>query len=139
MKPANDKGPTPSILMDGIDVESTAHFLCLTKDAVRNICLEHEQEILRRMTSSAEDAIREFAYAEDLISLGDPEIPNALEHFMDSNNARCRYSDCIEGNLIIDDEEEDTVRVTCSTCREYLGLPPVEEVDRTTILHTDFS
>jgi len=42
---------------------------------------------------------------------------------------RCRYDDCIEQHPVIPDEEEETARVTCPKCREYLGLPSVEEAD----------
>lgn len=79
MKAANESGPSPSVLTDGIDVEATALRLGITQDKLRRICLEHEQEILRRIESSAEDAIREFAYSEGYISLGDPEIPEPVE------------------------------------------------------------
>jgi len=35
---------------------------------------------------------------------------------------RCRYSDCVEQHPVASDEEQ----VTCATCREWLGLPPLE-------------
>lgn len=34
---------------------------------------------------------------------------------------RCQYSDCAEKHPVADEEES----VTCPTCREYLGLPPL--------------
>lgn len=60
-------------------MEETARALGLTEDKVRQICLEHERDILRRMKTSAEDAIREFAYDEGLIPLGEPEIPEPVK------------------------------------------------------------
>ncbi len=35
---------------------------------------------------------------------------------------RCRYADCPEGHPLVDEEQ-----VTCSTCRQTLGLPPLTE------------
>jgi hypothetical protein len=64
--------------MDGVDVESTAALLGLTEDKLRQLCLEHEREILERMTTSAEDAIREFAYIDGALSLDEPEIPEPV-------------------------------------------------------------
>lgn len=47
---------------------------------------------------------------------------------------RCRYADCPEQHPVAFDNEDDpndprNERVTCPTCRKYMGLPPVEEVD----------
>ena len=41
----------------------------------------------------------------------------------DKPKLRCRYSDCIEGHPVADDEEQ----VTCETCRKTLGLPALTE------------
>ena len=78
MKPANDKGPTNDILTDGVDVESVAQRVGITEDQVRNICYKYAEEILQRMSSSAEEAIRELAYDEGLLSLEEPEIPEEV-------------------------------------------------------------
>ena len=36
---------------------------------------------------------------------------------------KCLYEDCIEMNPIALADEQ----ITCKTCREYLGLPPLDE------------
>ena len=38
---------------------------------------------------------------------------------------KCRYEDCKEHNPVAEEDEQ----VTCATCREYLGLPPLNEED----------
>lgn len=40
---------------------------------------------------------------------------------MHPSDRRCRYTDCVEQNPLAGDE-----RVTCATCRVYLGLAPLD-------------
>lgn len=96
MDAANDSGPTPSALTNGIDVEATARALGLTEDKVRKLCLEHEQEILHVMRTSAEDAIREFAYADGSLSLGEPEIPDPVREYVIRFKQHCSISEISE-------------------------------------------
>ena len=37
-------------------------------------------------------------------------------------DVKCRYEDCREQHPVAGEDEQ----VTCSTCREYLGLPPLD-------------
>ena len=42
---------------------------------------------------------------------------------------RCRYDDCVELHPVVPEEDDgiNAQRVTCPTCREDLGLPPISE------------
>lgn len=52
----------------------------------------------------------------------------AGRHFvMVEDPLRCRYPDCVEQHPVIPDEDEDTVQVTCESCRGYMGLPPMKD------------
>lgn len=42
------------------------------------------------------------------------------------DDLRCRYEDCRDRHPVAREDE----RVTCPRCRQYLGLPSVEQVDR---------
>ena len=45
-----------------------------------------------------------------------------------ADNLRCRYSDCCEQHPVATEDET----VSCPTCREWLGLPEVEQALATT-------
>ncbi len=78
MKPANNSGPTDRVLDEGLEVEAVAQRLGLTEETVRRICRDHENEILRIMRDSAGDLIFALAHHEGLVTLGEPEIPEAV-------------------------------------------------------------
>ena len=111
MNAANNSGPTPSVLTDGVDVEVTARALGLTEDKVRKLCLEHEQEILHEMRTSAEDIIRELAYADGSLSLGEPEIPDPVREYAIRFRNQCSNSTTSE----YDDVADRTLRLANSS------------------------
>ena len=78
MKPANDSGPTDRVLDEGLEVEAVAQRLGLTEEAVRQVCRDHGEEILLAMRDSAGDLIFALAHHEGLVTLGEPEIPEAV-------------------------------------------------------------
>lgn len=78
MKPANNSGPTDRVLDEGLEVEAVAQRLGITEEAVRRVCRDHAQEITFAMRDSADDLIFALAHHEGLVTLGEPEIPEAV-------------------------------------------------------------
>jgi hypothetical protein len=59
----------------------------------------------------------DYSEAVEAVRAGCVEVEAEID-----DDERCRYSDCPEDHPVIPDDEDDE-RVTCSTCRESLGLP----------------
>ena len=100
MKPANNSGPTDRVLDDGLEVEAVAQRLGITEDAVRRICRDHEQEIICAMRESAGDLIFALAHHEGLVTLGDPEIPEAVREAVSKHLTRDEMTSLTDAELI---------------------------------------
>lgn len=60
------------------------------------------------------------------MSINDPRYPEALRKMLEDTDPPfiCRYDDCIKGHKVQTNDDE---QITCPTCREDLGLPPIQE------------
>jgi len=57
------------------------------------------------------------------MAITDADLAEARMAAQRADEIRCRYEDCAEKHPVIPDYAENTERVTCESCRKYMGLP----------------
>lgn len=80
MTPANDKGPQRYFAQDAVDVRDLSLQFLLDEDLVRQLCLEHHEEIRDAIRQIAYDAFEQIAYREGAIELESQDLELPFTH-----------------------------------------------------------